>query len=148
MLFEEIKTLYVSVTHAKQRISFFDEDEAHRAPIFELLESCTVAKKMSLRARSQLASAKGAATSLAQASTAEEWRAQGLVLFRAQRFDGAVQCFEKIKDWLEYSEANACRYVSNALLTDSSPESAAEKLATAFLSLDNSLFCCPCCGRR
>ena len=35
---------------------------------------------------------------LAQALTPEEWREQGAFFFRAQRFNGAAQCFEKTKD--------------------------------------------------
>jgi len=128
---EELKALYVSVTRAKARIVFFDEDEQMRAPIFELLERAGVANKMSLLARSQLSSTGGGASSLAQASTPKEWRAQGVLLFRAQRFDGAAQCFEKSGDDLEHSEAAACRNIAEVLLNESSPANSASKLAAA-----------------
>jgi len=42
------------VTRAKKRVIFFDEDEAKRAPFFELLERAQVANKMSLDARQQV----------------------------------------------------------------------------------------------
>lgn len=46
LICEELKALYVAVTRAKSRVVFFDEDEAKRAPIFELLERCGVAEKV------------------------------------------------------------------------------------------------------
>jgi len=130
---QELKSLYVCVTRAQKRVVFFDEDEARRAPIFELLERAGVASKMSLLARAELASEGG--TSLAQASSPEEWRRKGVQLFRAQRFDGAAQCFDKSQDALLHAEAVACREVSCALLDGGSTEEAANKLAAASLQL-------------
>lgn len=127
---EEIKALYVSVTRAKKRIIVFDQDEARRAPMFELLQRAHVASKMSLLEREKLSSAESG-SSLAQASTPEEWRAQGLQLFRAQRFDGAAQCFEKSKDLVLYAEAAACRDIADAMLKDASPDLSAGRLAAA-----------------
>ena len=127
---EEIKALYVSVTRAKKRIIVFDQDEARRAPMFELLQRAHVASKMSLLEREKLSSAESG-SSLAQASTPEEWRAQGLQLFRAQRFDGAVQCFEKSKDLVLYAEAAACRDIADAMLKDDARDVSAGRLAAA-----------------
>jgi hypothetical protein len=127
---EELKALYVCVTRAKKRIIVFDQDESRRAPMFELLERAHVANKMSLLEREKLSSA-DAGSALAQASTPEEWRAQGLQLFRAQRFDGAAQCFEKSKDAVLHTEAAACRDIADAMLQDLSPDIAAARLAAA-----------------
>ena len=127
---EELKALYVSVTRAKKRVIVFDQDEARRAPMFELLQRAHVASKMSLLEREKLSSAESG-SSLAQASTPEEWRAQGLQLFRAQRFDGAAQCFEKSNDLVLYAEAAACRDIADAMLKDAAPDVSAGRLAAA-----------------
>ena len=68
---EELKALYVCVTRAKKRIIVFDQDEARRAPMFELLERAHVASKMSLLEREKLSSA-DAGSALAQSSTPED----------------------------------------------------------------------------
>jgi len=126
---EELKALYVSVTRAKKRVVFFDEDEAKRAPFFELLERAQVANKISLDARQQLASE--GTSSLAQASTPQEWRAQGSNLFDNRKFELAAQCFEKSKDPLEQAEAAACCDIAKALLNETPASGSAGKLAMA-----------------
>lgn len=66
---------------------FFDQSEACRAPLFELLERAGAANKVSLVARAALGEGPAG---LAQASTGSEWRVRGALLFKAQRWEAAA----------------------------------------------------------
>jgi hypothetical protein len=65
----ELKYLYVAITRARRNLWIFDQDEQKRAPFFELLRQCNLARLIKSSDLSK--------DSFATSSTAEEWKKSG-----------------------------------------------------------------------
>ena len=119
MLCIELKFLYVAITRPKRRLIIYDDVADGRKPIqsfWEHLGVVTVVSKEQVANPGELDPAvrdiflSGALTR--ERSSQDEWRIQGLKLFKKKYYDAAVKCFSNsgdddlVRRCLAYQEAD------------------------------------------
>ena len=108
MVCNEFKQLYVALTRPRNRIVIYDDNIVKRQPMErywknlnlvqtinkDILESANAAAESTSSANKDLESFK----SLIASTSEEEWKKQGLKMFRNKYYEQAVKCFERSKD--------------------------------------------------
>jgi superfamily I DNA/RNA helicase len=73
----ELKYLYVAITRARRNLWIFDQNEQKRAPIFELLRRCNLARLVQ--------GMEGSEQSFTVTSTPEEWKKSGDYFYKVSK---------------------------------------------------------------
>lgn len=100
MLCIEMKFLYVAITRPKRRLIIYDDSADGRKPIQQYWERCGVVEvvtkdmiqhpeTLSPRVRDIFMSGE----MVSERSSQDQWRLQGIKLFKKKYYDAAVKCF-------------------------------------------------------
>lgn len=97
----ELKFLYVAITRAKNRVLIYDSYETKRKPVLDYWNKMGVVHvvtKQMLQEPDKYMSpeiAKFYERGIAdQSSTPEQWKLQGIKMFRKKYYDQAMKCFQ------------------------------------------------------
>jgi len=110
MVCNEFKQLYVALTRPRNRIVIYDDDIVKRQPMEKYWKNLNLVQIIS---KDIIENTTGSATaqtsssankdlesfkSLIASTSEEEWKKQGLKMFRNKYYEQAVKCFERSKD--------------------------------------------------
>lgn len=115
----EFKFLYVAITRPKRRLIIYDDDAEGRKPIqtyWQTLDTVNIINKEMIdqpeKLNSDILEIFQAGALQNEESTPEDWRIQGIKLFKKKYYDSAVTCFnfsgdkDLVKRCLAYKEAD------------------------------------------
>mmetsp|Transcript_28153 Transcript_28153/g.27860 ORF Transcript_28153/g.27860 Transcript_28153/m.27860 type:complete len:410 (+) Transcript_28153:265-1494(+) len=99
LLCTELKHLYVAVTRPKKRLIIYDDDPENRFFMQEFWKMMDVVRKLEVSSESfQEIVADPEIIAIAQKSSQEAWKAQGLRMMSHKFYDQAVKCFQASGD--------------------------------------------------
>ncbi|CAD8075657.1 unnamed protein product [Paramecium sonneborni] len=112
-LCNEIKQLYVAVTRPRQRLIIYDENPQARQYVQNIWQKLNLIDHFTgtnIQDRNL--------ESFAKQTSKEEWKKQGLKMFRNKYYEQAEKCFEQSQDQLLYIKAQAFKFATegNALI--------------------------------
>lgn len=117
----ELKHLYVAVTRAKKRLIIYDDSQDARFHMQEFWEMMNVVSRVEISEIENTVSENSEVIRLAQKSSQDAWRNQGLRMMSHKFYDQAIKCFHASKDKdlelnaLAHSKANeATEILSNS----------------------------------
>ncbi|KAL8048792.1 hypothetical protein ABFX02_07G090000 [Erythranthe guttata] len=87
ILCSELKQLYVAITRTRQRLWICENDEELSKPILDYWRRLCLVQVRKIDDSLALA--------MQRASSPEEWKSQGVKLFREKNYEMAIVCFEK-----------------------------------------------------
>ncbi|CAD8176793.1 unnamed protein product [Paramecium octaurelia] len=108
-LCNEIKQLYVAVTRPRQRLIIYDENPQARQYIQNIWQKLNLIEYFV-----QTTKEDRNVERFAKQTSKEEWKKQGLKMFRNKYYEQAEKCFEQSKDELLFIKARAFKIATEA----------------------------------